>query len=85
MKGAQMRYLKPVCDLTILDSQMDRKQTEKRNSTGRSETRHKNSLDHQQRMDKNRREKLAVQKQPKGQRDLRRPRRRWKDQENFEI
>jgi hypothetical protein len=39
MKGAHMRYLKPVCDLTILDSQMDtQKQTEKRNSTGRSES-----------------------------------------------
>lgn len=35
-----MRYLKPVCDLTILDSQMDnQKQTEKRHRPGRSESR----------------------------------------------
>jgi hypothetical protein len=39
IKGAQMRFLKPVCGLTILDSQMDtQKQTEKRNRTGRSES-----------------------------------------------
>jgi len=39
MKGAQMRYLKPVCDLTTLESQKDtQKQTEKRHSTGRSES-----------------------------------------------
>ena len=34
-----MRLLKPVYDLTILDSQMDtQKRTEKRNSTGRYES-----------------------------------------------
>jgi len=34
-----MRYLKPVCDLTTLESQKDtQKQIEKRHSTGRSES-----------------------------------------------
>ena len=64
-----MRLLKPVYDLTILDSQMDtQKRTEKRNSTGRYES-----------------TSQKLQKQPKGRRDLRRPRRRWNDQENFEL
>lgn len=81
-----MRFLKPVCYLTILDNQMTLKNRLERDIVLEDlKARHKNSLDHQKRMDKNRIEKLTPQKQSKGQRDLRRPRRRRNDQENFQL
>jgi hypothetical protein len=44
----------------------------------------KNWIDHLKRMDRNRIPKLALQYQPRGRRDVGRPRRRWRDQEQLE-
>jgi len=47
--------------------------------------RHENWPGHLKRMDSNRPPRMALQYQPKGRRDIRRPGRRWKDQEHLEL
>jgi hypothetical protein len=87
LEAAQMRFLRPLLGLTRLDRQ--------RNSDIRNTLKvdnilediisyQKNWIDHLKRMDRNRVLKLAFQYQPRGRRNIGRPRRRWRDQEHLE-
>jgi hypothetical protein len=87
LEAAQMRFLRPLLGLTRLDR--------RRNSDIHNRLKvdnilediisyQKNWIDHLKQMDRNRIPKLASQYQPRGRRDIGRPRRRWRDQEHLE-
>jgi hypothetical protein len=87
LEAAQIRFLRPLLGLTRLDRQ--------RNSDIHNRLKvdnilediisyQKNRTNHLKRIDRNRIPKLASQYQPRGRRDIGRPRRRWRDQEHLE-
>jgi hypothetical protein len=87
LEAVQMRFLRPLLGLTRLDRQRNsdiRNRLKVDNILDDVISYQKNWIDHLKRMDRNRIPKLAFQYQPRGQRDIGRPRRRWRNQEHLE-
>ena len=85
-----MKFLRHLLGITKLDKEKNQcvrgKKTRAQNIRVVEETKqyHKKWLQHVQRMDTNRISKQAVQYRPKGRRNLRRPKKRWRNQLHFE-
>jgi hypothetical protein len=86
-EAAQVRFLRPLLDLTRLDRQRNSDILNRLKVDNILEdiiSYQKNWIDHLKRMDRSHIPKLAFQYQPRGRRDIERPRRRWRDQEQLE-
>jgi hypothetical protein len=82
-----MRFLIPLLSLTTLDHQRNTdicNRLKVDNILEDIKSNQKYWIDHLKQMDRNRIPKLASQYQPKGRRDIGRPRRIWRDQEHLE-
>jgi hypothetical protein len=87
LEAAQTTFLRPLLGLTRLDRQRNsdiRNRLKVDNILEDIISHQKNWIYHLKRMDRNRIPKLASQYQPRGRRDIGRPRRRWRDQEHRE-
>jgi hypothetical protein len=85
-EAAQMRVLRPLLGFTRLDHQRHadiREKLQDLNIVEEIQKYQQNWKYHLQHMDRNRLPKLAFCYQPRGRRDLGRPKRRWKDQEHL--
>jgi len=87
LEAAQKKFLRHLLGITNLDkekNQFIRKKTGSENIVKEIKQYQEKWLQHIQRMDTNRIPKQALQYKPKGRRQIRRPRKRWRDQFYFE-
>jgi len=87
LEAAQMKYLRHLLGITKLDKEKDqciREKTGAQNIVKEIKQYQKNWLQHVQWMDTNRIPKQALRYRPKGRRNIRRPKKRWRDQLHFE-
>jgi hypothetical protein len=87
LEAAQMRFLRPLLGCTRLDHQRNsdiRQKLEVDNIVEDIKLYQKKWNWHLQRMNRNRIPQLAFRYQPDGNRDLGRPRQRWRDQEHLQ-
>jgi hypothetical protein len=88
LEAAQMRLLRPLLELTRLDRQRNpdiRNRLKVKNLVEDMKLYHKKWLHHLEPMDRSHVPGLAFQYQPRGGRDMGRPRRRWRDQEHHQL
>jgi len=86
LEAAQMKFLRHLLGITKLDkvkNQCIREKTGAQNTVEEIKQYQKKWLQHVQRMDTNRIPKQAVRYRPKGQRNIGRPKKRWRDQLHF--
>jgi len=79
-----LRYLLGITKLDKENNQCIREETGAQNIVKEIKDYLENWLQHAQRMDTNRIPKQALQYQPKGRRNIGRPRKRWRDQLHLE-
>jgi hypothetical protein len=89
LEAAQMKFLGHLLGITKLDKEKNQciggvGGTGSQNRVKEIKQYQEKWLQHVQRMDTNRKTKQALQYKPKGQRNIGRPRKRWRDQFNFE-
>ena len=87
LEAAQMKFLRHLRGITKLDKEKNQRIREKPGAQNIvKEIKHyqKKWLQHVQRMDSNGKTKQALRCRPKGQRNIRRPKKRWRDQLHFE-
>jgi hypothetical protein len=88
LEAAQMKFLTPLLGLTRLDRQRNtdiRNRLKVKNRVEDIKLYQKKWLDHLERMDRSHLQRLAFKYQPRGRRDMGRPRRRWRDQEHLKL
>ena len=86
LEAAQMKFLRHLLGITKLDKEKNQRIREKtgaQNTVKEIKQYQEKWLQHIQRMDTNRIPKQPLQYKPKGQRNIRRPRKRWRDQFHF--
>jgi hypothetical protein len=84
----EMRFLRPLLGLTRLDRQRNtdiRNRLKVDNILEDIISYQKNWIDHLKQMDRNRIPKLASQYQPRGRRDIGRPRRKWRPRNTLTL
>ena len=82
LEAAQINFLRHLLGITKLDKEKNqciRQKTGAQNTVKEMKQYHKKSLQHVQRMDTNRLPKQALQYNPKGRRNIGRPRKNWRD------
>jgi len=87
LEATQMKFLRQLLGITKLDKEKNqciRGETGAQNIVKETKQYQEKWLQHVQRMDTNRIPKQALQCKPKGQRNIGRPRKRWRDQFYFE-
>jgi len=87
LEAAQMKFLRHLLGIIKLDkgkNQCIRQKTGAQNTVKEIKQYQKKWLQHVHRMDTNRLPKQAIQYQPKGRRNIGRPRKRWRDQLHLE-
>jgi len=87
LEAAQMKFLRHLLGITKVDKEKNqciRGKTGAQNIVKEIKQYQKKLLQHVQRMDTNRMSKQALQYQPKGRRNIGRPRKRWRDQLDLE-
>jgi len=87
LEAAQMKFLRHLLGITKLDKEKNqciRGKTGAKNIVKEIKQYQEKWLQHVQRMDTNRIPKQALQYKTKGQRNIGRPRKRWRDQFHFE-
>jgi predicted GTPase len=87
LEAAQMKFLRPLLGFTKLDKEKNqsiREKTGAQNIVKEIKQYQQKWLQHVQRMSTNRLPKQALRYRPKGQRNLRRPTKRWTDQIHLE-
>jgi len=87
LEAAQMKFLSHLLGITKLDNEKNqcvRQKTGPQNIVKEIKHYEEKWLQHVQRMDTNRLPKQALQYQPKGRRNIGRPRKRWRDQLHIE-
>ena len=87
LEAAQMIFLRHLLGITKLDKEKNqciRQKTGAQNIVKEIKQYQEQWLRHVQRMDTNTLPKQALQYQPKGRRNIGRPRKRWRDQLHFE-
>ena len=87
LEAAQMKFLRHLLGITKLDKEKNqciRGKTGAQNIVKERKQYQEKWLQHIQRMDANRIPKQALQYQPKGRRNIGRPRKRWRDQLHLE-
>jgi hypothetical protein len=87
LEAAQMKFFRHLLGIKKLDkvkNQSIREKNGAQNTVKEIKQYQQKWLQHVQRMDTNRLPKQALHYRPKGQRNLGRPRRRWKDQLHLE-
>ena len=87
LEATQMKFLRHLLGITKLDKEIKqciREKTGAQNIVKEIKVYQKKWLQHVQRMDTNRLPKQAVQYEPKGRRNVGRPRKRWRDQQHIE-
>jgi hypothetical protein len=87
LEAAQMKFLRHLLGITKLDkdkNQCIREKTGARNIVKEIKKYQEKWLQHVQKMDTNRIPKQALQCKSKERRNIRRPRKRWRDQIHFE-
>ena len=87
LEAAQMKFLRHLLGITKLDKEKNqciRQKTGAQNIVKEIKQYQTNWLQHVQRMDTKRLPKQALQYKPKGQRNIGRPRKRWRDQIHLE-
>ena len=87
LEAAQMKFLRHLLGITKLDKEKNQCISQKKgvqNIVKEIKQYQKKWLQRVQRMDTNRLPKQALQYKPKGRRNIRRPRKRWRDQLHLE-
>jgi len=87
LEAIQMKFFRHLLAITKLDKEKNqciRQKMGAQNAVKEIKQYQKKWLQHVQRMDTNRLPKQALQYKPKGQRDIGRPRKRWRDQLHLE-
>ena len=87
LEAAQMKFLRRLLGITKLDKEKNqciREKTGAQNIVKEIKQYQEKWLQHQQRMDTNRIPKQALRYKPKRRRNIRRPRKRWRDQLHLE-
>jgi hypothetical protein len=87
LEVAQMNFLRHLFDITGLDKEKNqciRQKTGAQNTIKEIKEYQKKWLQHVQRMETNRLPKQALQYEPKGRRNIGRPKKRWRDQLHLE-
>ena len=87
LEAAQMKFLRQLLGITKLHKEKNQRIREKmgaQNIVKEIKLYQKKWLQHVQRMDTNRLPKQALQYEPKGRRNVGRPRKRWRDQLHLE-
>jgi len=87
LEAAQMKFLRHLLGIIKLDKEKNqciREKTGAQNIVKEIKQYQKKWLQHVQRMDINRIPKQALRYRPKGRRNIGRPKKRWRDQLNFE-
>jgi len=87
LEAAQMKFLRHLLGITKLDKekyQCIREKTGAQNIVKKIKQYQKKWLQHVQRTDRNRRPRQALKYRPEGRRNIRRPKKRWRDQLHFE-
>ena len=87
LEAAQMKFLRHLLVITKLDKEKDqcvREKTRTQNIVKEVKQYQGKWIQHVQRMDTNRIPKQALQYQPKGRRNIEKPRKRWRDQLHLE-
>ena len=87
LEAAQMKFLRHLLGITKLDKEKNqciRQKTGAQNIIKETKQYQEKWLKHVQRMDINRLPKQALQYKPKDQRNIGRPRKRWRDQLHLE-
>jgi hypothetical protein len=87
LEAAQMKFLRHLLGITKFDKEKNkriREETGAQNIVKEIKQYQKKWLKHVQRMDTNRISKQALHYRPKGQRNIGRPRKRWRDQLHLE-
>ena len=87
LEAAQTKFLRHLLGITKVDKEKNqciRGKTGAQNIVKEIKQYQKKLLQHVQRMDTNRMSKQALQYQPKGRRNIGRPRKRWRDQLDLE-
>jgi len=88
LEAAQMKFLRLLLGITKLDKERINVLGEKtgaQNIVKEIKQYQKKWLQHVQRMYRNRIRKQALQYRPKGQKNIGRPKKRWRDQLHFEV
>ena len=88
LEAAQMKFLRQLMGMTKLDKEKNqciREKTGEQSIVKEIKQYQKKWLQHVQRMDTNRLPKQALQYRPKGRRNTRRLRKRWRDQRHLEV
>ena len=86
-EAAQMKFLRHLLGITKLDkekNQFVRGKFGAQNTVKEIKQYQEKWLQHEQKLDTNRISKQALQYQPKGRRNIGRPRKRWRDQPDLE-
>ena len=87
LEAAQMKFLRHLLGITKMDKEKNqcvREKTGAQNIVKEIKQYQKNSLQHVQRMERNRIPKQALRYGAEGRRNIGRPKKRWRDQLHFE-